>query len=125
MMMVCGAVALAVAGCADKRAPRPAADAKEEKFPPPPASSPMAKVQAGMTEAQVSAILGAPDDSRAYPTGKAFVPFYFGPDQSRFVGYYKGKGRVVFTGGNQWGAGRGKVLRVEYDAGEDGTAATK
>ena len=79
----------------------------------------------GMTEPQVTAILGVPDDSNAYITGKAFIPFYYGPDQSRFACYYKGKGRVIFSGGNQWGAGRGKVVRVEYDPSEDGNAATK
>jgi hypothetical protein len=78
-----------------------------------------------MTEPQVAAILGAPDDCRAYITGKAFIPFYFGPDQSRFACYYKQQGRVIFSGGNQWGAGRGKVFRVEYDPAEDGNPATK
>jgi len=128
-LVVCGMAVLAVAGCADKRSPSADADrkaaAEKDKYPPAPAGSPMAKVQVGMTEPQVSAILGVPDDSKAYITGKAFIPWYFGPDQSRFACYYKSKGRVIFSGGNQWGAGRGKVVRVEYDPSEDGSAATK
>jgi hypothetical protein len=126
--VVCGAVLLGVIGCADKRSPSPQgeqAKAAEAKYPPPPAGSPMAKIHEGMTEPQVAAILGVPDDSKAYVTGKAFIPFYYGPDQSRFACYYKGKGRVIFAGGNQWGAGRGTVVRVEYDPSEDGVAATK
>ena len=113
-MLVCGVAVLGVAACADKRSPSPEPEQKaaaaEKKYPPPPASSPLAKVQPGMTEPQVAAILGVPDDSKAYITGKAFIPFYYGPDQSRFACYYRGKGRVIFAGGNQWGAGRGPVL---------------
>ena len=128
--VVCGVAVLAVIGCGgDKRSPSPQTEhekaAAEPKYPPPPKSSPMSKVEVGMTEQQVAAILGVPDDSKAYVTGKAFIPFYYGGDQSRFACYYKGKGRVIFSGGNQWGAGRGKVVSVEYDPSEDGSAATK
>ena len=127
MVVACGALALGLGGCShESTRPRDeSAAAHAPKYPPPPASSPMAKVQPGMTEPQVAAILGVPDDSKAYITGKAFIPWYFGPDQSRFACYYKGKGRVIFSGGNQWGAGRGKVVQVEYDPSEDGLAATK
>jgi hypothetical protein len=118
--IVLGALALGI-GCAHESS-KPAPEAK---YPPPPATSKLSKVQLGMTEPQVAAILGEPNDCRAYVTGKAFIPFYYGPDQSRFACYYRGVGRVVFEGGNQWGAGRGKVQRVEYDPNEDGNAATK
>jgi hypothetical protein len=125
-IVACGLVILSVAGCA-KREPKPEGErrAAEANYPPPPANSPMAKIQVGMSEQEVAKLIGFPDDSHAYITGKAFIPWYFGPDQSRFVCYYKGKGRVVFSGGNQWGAGRGKVQRVEYDPSEDGVAATQ
>ena len=46
-------------------------------------------------------------------------------DTTRFAAYWKGQGRVIFQGGNAWGAGRGRVVRVEYDAAEDGFADTK
>jgi hypothetical protein len=125
VMVTCGVALLGVAGCA-KREPKAAQSrAEATKYPPPPANSKFAKVTEGMTEPQVSAILGVPNDSNAYVTGKAFVPYYFGPDQTRFACYYRGQGRIIFTGGNQWGAGRGKVVRVEYDPNEDGIAGTK
>ena len=38
---------------------------------------------------------------------------------------YKGLGRVVFTGGNSWGGGGGKVERVDYDPTETGVRATQ
>jgi hypothetical protein len=127
-IVLSGMVVLGVAGCA-QRAPRseePRQKAAEAPtYPPAPAKSKLSKVQVGMTEPQVSAILGVPNDSKAYITGKAFIPYYFGPDQSRFACYYRGEGRVIFAGGNQWGAGRGKVVQVEYDPNEDGNAATK
>ena len=127
VMVAFGVLVVAAVGCADKHSasPQPERQAAAPKTQPPPSNSPMAKIQVGMTEPQVAAILGVPDDSKAYITGKAFIPFYFGPDQSRFACYYKGKGRVIFEGGNQWGAGRGKVVQVEYDPREDGIAATK
>ena len=127
-VVVCGATVLGVVACSDTKSPSPKQDAHaaaQPAYPPPPKNSPMAKVHEGMTEPQVAAILGVPDDSKAYVTGKAFIPFYYGPDQTRYACYYKGKGRVIFEGGNQWGAGRGKVVRVEYDPSEDGSAATK
>ena len=121
VMVVCVVLGLGLAACSHEST-RPKDEAEASVYPPPPAGSPMAKIHEGMTEPQVGAILGAPDDSKAYITGKAFIPWYFGPDQSRFACYYKGKGRVIFSGGNQWGAGRGKVIRVEYDPSEAGIA---
>jgi hypothetical protein len=53
-------------------------------------------------------------------TGKAFIPFYFGGDRSRFETLYKEEGRITFTGGAGIG-GRGyKVHRIIYDPSEDG-----
>jgi len=126
-IVMCGVLVGGVGACA-RRSPSEKAErreAAESKYPPPPANSPMAQIEPGMRESQVQKILGPPDDSKAYITGKAFIPYYFGPDQTRFAGYYKGKGRVIFMGGNQWGGGRGKVVRVEYDPSEDGFADTK
>jgi hypothetical protein len=124
-LLVAGvALTIGLAGCA-KEQPRPQAQtqpSKESAGPPPPAGSPLAKIHEGMTEMEVGSILGPPTGSKAYITGKAFIPFYYGPDQSRFVAYYKGKGRIIFSGGNQWGAGRGKVIRIEYDPSEPGVA---
>ena len=87
---------------------------------PVPADSPLSKVQAGMTTVQVQSILGAPTNQMSYESGKRWIPWYFGSDVRRTEWSYKGLGRVVFTGGNQWGGGGGNVERVEYDPSETG-----
>jgi hypothetical protein len=130
-IVACGVILAGVAGCArqepSERSERQERRPKEEasKYPPPPAKSKMAQIEPGMREAQVMKVMGPPDDSRAYVTGKAFIPFYYGGDSTRFAAYWQGQGRVIFQGGNAWGAGRGKVVRVEYDPSEDGDASTK
>jgi hypothetical protein len=85
----------------------------------PPANSKLAKVQEGMSTREVENLLGAPTDENAYVTGKAFIPWHFGPDHTRRAYYYKGLGRVVFK---QAGAFSGdyRVMRVEYDPSEPG-----
>ena len=127
---MCGVMIVSVAGCA-KRSPaeqeerQAKREAAERQYPPPPPKSRMAQITPEMREPQVMKIMGAPDDSKAYVTGKAFIPYYYGPDTTRFAAYWKGEGRVIFMGGNAWGGGRGKVVRVEYDPSEDGFADTK
>ena len=87
---------------------------------PPPANSPLAKIQVGMTDTEVRKILGEPDDANGYITGKAFIPYYSGPDTSRTDWLYKGKGRVVFSR-NRY-SGTLKVVRVDYNPSESGVA---
>ena len=113
-LLVVGACVLALAACS--RGPKPE---KQPSYPPPPADSPLAKVTTGMTESQVIALLGQPQDQNAYVTGKAFIPWYFGPDSARVAFYYKGMGRVVFSAGGM-GHRVGTVQRVEYDPNEAG-----
>jgi hypothetical protein len=72
-----------------------------------------------MRPEEVVAALGAPSRQSAYPTGKAFAPFYYGPDRWRSVYYYKGKGRVVFKGDGGFSSGS-QVLYLEYDPTEPG-----
>ena len=79
----------------------------------PPPGSPFAEVQMGMNDVQVRNVLGDPDNSNAYMTGKMFIPFYFGPDTHRAEWMYKGKGRVVFSR-NRWTGGL-KVIKVRYE----------
>jgi hypothetical protein len=125
-VVACGVALALVGGCArEPRARDEGRRAEDSKYPPAPSSSPMSKIVPGMSERDVMSLLGPPDDSNAYVTGKAFIPWYFGPDATRFACYWKGKGRVIFMGGNAWGGGRGKVQRVEYDPTEDGIARTK
>ena len=70
---------------------------------------------------EVRDILGPPTSENEYVTGKAFVPFYYGPDRTRRGYFYKGMGRVVFAGGSGFNR-TGKVSRVEYDPNETGAA---
>jgi hypothetical protein len=117
--MVVGAMGLG--GCA-KREPAPAtqhaANAPAATVPVP-ASSPLSKIKVGMTEQEVREILGPPTGENEYVSGKAFIPFYYGPDRSRRGYFYKGMGRVVFSGGSGFNR-TGKVSRVEYDPSETG-----
>ena len=101
-----------------KEAPAKEAPAKSEKAVKQapaniPASSPLAKVKLGMQRAQVDDLIGQPTSSRVFPSGKAFIPFYYGPDTVRTGAFYKGLGRVVFSGAHQ-------VVEIEYDPTEDG-----
>lgn len=83
--------------------------------------STFAKLQVGMTQGQVHEILGQPSDTKSYQTGKAWIPFYFGPDVMRTDEFYKGVGVVTYTGagigGTHW-----KVHRAMYNPAEDGYA---
>ena len=83
---------------------------------PPPAGHPFSKVTVGMNDTEVRKVLGEPDNANAYMTGKQFIPFYFGPDQSRTDWMYKGKGRIVFSRNTYSGAL--KVIRVMYNPSE-------
>ncbi|HWP66744.1 MAG TPA: hypothetical protein VNO26_12600 [Candidatus Limnocylindria bacterium] len=116
-------VAWGAGGCARKEpAPRAAAPAAAlAAGAPVPADSPLAKVTVGMTEQEVRQILGPPTGENEYISGKAFIPWYFGPDRTRRGYFYKGLGRVVFSGGSGFNR-TGKVSRVEYDPAETGIA---
>jgi len=101
-----------------KEAPAKEAPAKSEKAVKQapaniPASSPLAKVKMGMQRAQVDDLIGQPTSTRVFPSGKAFIPFYYGPDTVRTGAFYKGIGRVVFSGAHI-------VVEIEYDPTEDG-----
>lgn len=118
--LVIGFVAT-LAGCASRDS-NAAAPAEATAAAPIPPDSPLAKVKVGMRMQEVINILGAPSDQNSYATGKAWIPFYFGDDTRRTSYYYKGLGRVVFTGGNVFGGGGGNVIRVDYDPSETGVA---
>ena len=109
-----------VAGCSAKSSTDSAATSTAKVSRPIPPGSPLAKVQMGMTPDQVQNILGPPTHQATYESGKRWIPWYFGSDVRRTEWAYKGLGRVVFTGGNQWGAGAGEVQRVDYDPNETG-----
>lgn len=121
MLVLAGVLAACARGGAEpERAPAPA-QAAGPKYTPPPADSPLAKIREGMTEQEVTALLGQPTDQNAYVTGKAFIPWYYGRDRHRVAYFYKGQGRVVFAGAGGFGA-TSRVSRVEYDPNEPGRA---
>ncbi len=105
-----------VVGCGAKSSPPPPAAVHQ----PIPANSPLAKVHTGMTQDQVTQLLGSPTNHVTYESGKRWIPFYYGGDVRRTEWSYKGLGRVIFTGGNQWGGAAGQVERVDYDPTETG-----
>jgi hypothetical protein len=109
-------VALGAGACARKPKPQPNAEATAT---PVPAGTPLADVKAGMRPEEVQKILGAPQSIKPYITGKAFIPFYFGPDQTRTAYYYKGMGRVVFSGDGAFST-NSRVQKVEYDPTDPG-----
>jgi uncharacterized protein YgiM (DUF1202 family) len=101
------------------------AEADEEVAPadapagsPAPAGSKLAQVDLGMSEAEVTNILGEPTSRDNYQTGKAWIPYYYGSDTSRLDYKYENLGVVVF-GRNRY-SGKTRVIRVDYDPNEDG-----
>jgi len=100
-------------GGAAKEAPAKSEKAVKKAPANIPASSPLSRVQMGMRKAQVFDLLGEPTSTRVFPSGKGFIPFYYGPDTVRTGAFFKGIGRVVFSGADQ-------VVEIEYDPNEDG-----
>jgi hypothetical protein len=124
VLLVCGLSA----GCASShKTPVQAADQPVQAANSPesridgnfPADSPFAKIKLGMTQGQVHEILGQPTDTKSYQTGKAWIPFYFGPDVMRTDEFYKGVGIITYTGAGIGGV-HWTVFRAVYNAAEDG-----
>lgn len=85
----------------------------------PAANSRFTKLKIGMSQKQVTDLVGEPTDQGAYVTGKAFIPFYFGSDKSRWEMTFKGQGRLIFS--NQSGFGSGHYLTwIIHNANEGG-----
>jgi hypothetical protein len=83
-------------------------------------NSKFAQLQIGMGIKQAMDIAGPPTDQGAYITGKAFIPFYFGSDRSRFELVYKGQGRLIFAGGSVGNISGGNLIWVINSATESG-----
>lgn len=79
-----------------------------------PESSPLSKLELGMSDMRVRKLAGDPDDANAYQTGKAWIPFYYGTDTHRSDWLYMNEGRVVFSR-NRY-SGQLKVINVIYDS---------
>jgi len=78
------------------------------------------QLQIGMGIKQVMDIVGPATDQGAYITGKAFIPFYFGSDRSRFELLYKGRGRLIFAGGSVGNFSGGNLIWIINSATEPG-----
>jgi hypothetical protein len=122
-------VVAAVAGCATEPQPTRtvgAADAHDGSLTnasegdgivgTPAPNSKFAKVQLGMNIGEVGRLIGGGDDQNHYPTGKGWIPFYFGSDTQRIEVLYRGEGCLTFTGGNQFGGGSNELIRMEVDS---------
>jgi outer membrane protein assembly factor BamE (lipoprotein component of BamABCDE complex) len=84
-------------------------------------NSKFAKVRIGMGQREVQDLIGTPNDSHTYTTGKAFIPFYFGKDAYRIQTFYKKEGSLTFEGGGVSGSS-GVLIRVSVDPTADGYA---
>jgi hypothetical protein len=74
-------------------------------------SNPITSISEGMSDKDVKKVLGPPDDTNEYLTGKNWIPYYYGTDTSRIEWFYKRKGKVVFSR-NRY-SGTLKVIKVE------------
>jgi hypothetical protein len=83
-------------------------------------NSRFSQLQIGMGIRQAIDICGPPTDQGAYITGKAFIPFYFGSDRSRFELIYKGQGRLIFAGGSIGNYSGGNLVWIINSATEPG-----
>lgn len=79
-----------------------------------PANSKWAQLKIGMHQSEVERILGVTSNIRAYVTGKAWIPFYFGNDAHRYEAVYSGQGSVAYTGGGL-GGGQGTLMMINFD----------
>jgi hypothetical protein len=78
------------------------------------------KLKIGMPMKQVTDLIGQPTDQGSYITGKAFIPFYFGPDQHRYEMVYKGQGRLIFASGSIGDFSSGHLVWIIHNANESG-----
>ena len=104
------AVAVAI-GCAVEPASRPQRPVSK--------TSPLAKIQPGMTFTQVVEVLGPPTSQSRRLTGHAFNPFAIGNQGQITEFHYRKLGRVVFAGPDLQGGGA-SVIAVEDDPAEPG-----
>ena len=107
-------VTLTAWGCASSQGtPAEAAAADTTAVPD---DSPLAQITMGMNDTDVRKILGEPTTQNAYMTGKAWIPYYYGPDTSRTDYVYQGIGRVVFSR-NRY-SGQLKIIRLLHNPNE-------
>ena len=63
--------------------------------------SKFSKLKIGMTLNEVEKTIGSPTKQWTHPTGKAAIPFYFGPDRWVIQYSYKGEGVLTLNSGGE------------------------
>jgi hypothetical protein len=119
--------AVAFVGCSSNGSSSSSSSTSASDNPPPatqpskpiPPDSPFAKIKEGMDREQVVATIGQPTSWNSYITGKSFIPFHYGSDNSRMVAHYKGIGTITFTQNSAFTSGY-SVMSVDYDPAEPG-----
>ena len=79
----------------------------------PATGSKFSRLKLGMTLAQVEAAIGKPTKQWTHPTGKASIPFYFGPDRWVIQYSYKGEGVLTLNSGGDQLLTRIEINRAE------------
>jgi hypothetical protein len=108
-------------GCSNNSSPsakQEVAESQPAKIPIPP-DSPFAKIKEGMSTDEVASLIGQPTSRGAYATGKSFIPFHYGGDNSRQIFRYKGIGTIIFSQNSAFASGY-SVMEVNYDPNEKG-----
>jgi len=75
--------------------------------------SKFSKLKIGMTLAEVEKTIGHPSNQWTHPTGKASIPFYFGPDRWVIQYSYKGEGILTLNSGGDQVLTRIEVNKAE------------
>lgn len=79
----------------------------------PASGSKFAKLKIGMTLSQVEKLIGPPNKQSTHPTGKASIPFYFGPDRWIIQYSYRHEGVLTLNSGGDQLLTRIEVNRAE------------
>jgi hypothetical protein len=122
--------AVAFSGCSSSgsssstssSAPQQTADAPAPATQPSrpiPPDSPFAKVHEGEGSDEVFATIGQPTSMSSYITGKSFIPFHYGGDNSRMLAHYKGIGSITFSQNSAFSSGY-SVMEIDYDPTDPG-----
>ncbi len=77
--------------------------------------SKFAKLKIGMRKPEVQALIGIPNDTYTYQSGKSWIPFYFGNDARRLNAYYEGEGCLIYTAGGAFGIPGGQLIGIYVD----------
>ena len=96
-----------------KETVRKEAPAEGEVVGKPALGSKFAQLKIGMTVSQVEKLIGPPARQSTHPTGKASIPFYFGPDRWVIQYSYRREGVLTFNSGGDQVLTRIEVNRAE------------